>query len=356
MTERTVDDLLRLAVELAPQHSTAKALFAAVNERAGIDKTYAGWQGMINRQPEWRPEINNRLKRREQPTITSVTGVTANEWPNEDDIWDYLTRQWHKREDLERRRKSQKIVISDGPFCLVHFADMHLGGEGVDYPRLIRDIEIALSMPATMATIVGDLLDNYILGRMRAIRDNGAIDITAEWVIVKKILRMLAPILKMVISGNHDGWTKIAAGIDFLRDVIAEIGPDVIYDEHEIKVDLVVGGVSFPGKLRHSWKGNSQWNDLHAIEKDGKLTGDFVWGVGGHTHRSGLYSTFNVSGKTATAILCGPYKRFDDYGRQLGAIQNNEATAIAQVFDPDTKSMVMFDNLELAARFMEAMY
>jgi hypothetical protein len=348
--------LLALAVKHAKEHKTAKALYEAVSKKYGIDKTWPAWKGLANRHPEIRHEIKRLLLETPEPTVTTVEGVRANEWPDEDEVWNQLVNTWQKRSDLERRRRSQKVVISDGPFCLVHFSDIHAGAEGTDYPRLLADIEIVQSMPATRTTLIGDLVDNFILGRMRAIRDNGAIDITAEWVTAKRIIEMLGPSLLFVVSGNHDLWTKIAAGVDYLRSAVTAINPGVIYDEHEIKVDLVVGGVSFPGKLRHSWKGNSQWNDLHAIEKDGKLTNDFAWGVGGHTHRSGLYSTFNVSGRTAVAILVGPYKRYDDYGRQLGAIQHNEATAIAQVFDHETKSMVMFDNLELAAKFMDTLY
>lgn len=352
------DKLLALAIEYAKAHKfkTAKELYEAVSARHGINRTWAAWKGLANRNPAQRAEIRALLEDVPVPQVVSVEGIQADEWPDENDVWNHLVAKWEKRSDLEKRRKSQKVVVSDGPFCLVHFSDIHAGAEGTDYPRLLADIEIVQSMPATRTTLIGDLVDNFILGRMRAIRDNGAIDITAEWVTAKRIIEMLGPSLLLVVSGNHDLWTKLAAGIDYLRDAVAAINPNVIYDDHEVKVNLEVGGVSFPGKLRHQWKGHSQWNDLHAIEKNGKLTKDFVWGVGGHTHASGLYSTFNMAGNTGVAVLCGAYKREDDYGRQLGVIPANEATAIAQVFDPETKSMVMFDNLELAAKFMDALY
>jgi hypothetical protein len=80
-----------------------------------------------------------------------------------------------------------------------------------------------------------------------------------------------------------------------------------------------------------------------------------VWGVGAHTHASGLARQFNNSGADGLALLCGSYKRVDKYAKQSGFPRPNASAAVAIIFDERTRTMQGFNDLQLAAQTLTAL-
>jgi hypothetical protein len=78
--------------------------------------------------------------------------------------------------------------------------------------------------------------------------------------------------------------------------------------------------------------------------------------MGAHTHVSGLTRAFNVEGRTGVAMLAGSYKRYDTYANDLGLPAPNQSTAVTVIIDDEDRSLTGFDNLDTAARYMDAMY
>ena len=107
-----------------------------------------------------------------------------------------------------------------------------------------------------------------------------------------------------------------------------------------------------PGRIRHIWRGHSDYNDTHAIEKAAKWDQDFVWGVGAHTHASGLVREFNIGGIEGLAMLCGSYKVYDSYASMKGFPKPNRHTAVTIVFDANEEEMVGFSNIITAANYI----
>ena len=119
---------------------------------------------------------------------------------------------------------------------------------------------------------------------------------------------------------------------------------------------LSVDGNEFRIRARHSWKGSSIYNDTHGIERASKFDkgGEFDVGIGAHTHSSGLYRQFNNGGHTGHAILCGSYKRYDDFADRHGFSKSNESAAVAMVFSE--AGAWGTNDLEIAADYMRTMY
>jgi len=256
---------------------------------------------------------------------------------------------------LDARQHDQIIIIDFSPACVVFTADQHFGNAGTDVQRAFAEAELINRMPQTLVATLGDLFDNFILEKMRSIRFDTPLSIQEEIVLGKQYMQRLAPKWRLAVDGNHDLWTMLLTGMNWQREMLKEIAPTILHDAYDCRVTLRVKGVDFPGRLRHNWRGRSEINDTHGIEKAARFDQDFVWGVGAHTHRSGVVRTFNAAGCNGIAGLCGSYKRIDSYARQNGYPKPNTSTAIAIIFDADTNSMTGFDNLEMAAKVMQSL-
>lgn len=283
----------------------------------------------------------------------SVQGVTLNEPLDEQAILAKALSAYQSTNQLDARRHDQIIEIAFSPACVVYVADQHFGNAGTDVARAFAEADIISSMPQTVVATVGDMFDNFILEKMRAIRFDTPMSIQEEIILGKQYMQRLAPKWRLAVDGNHDLWTMLMTGMNWQRELIKDITPTILHDAYDCRVTLRVKGVDFAGRLRHNWRGRSEINDTHGIEKAARFDQDFVWGVGAHTHRSGVVRTFNVAGCNGIAGLCGSYKRVDSYARQNGYPKPNTSTAIAIIFDAETNSMTGFDNLEMAAKVME---
>jgi hypothetical protein len=235
-------------------------------------------------------------------------------------------------------------------------ADQHAGSTGTDYARIDQDVQTIVSAPGMYAVQVGDITDNFIIGKLKAIRFGAEFSIGQEWVLAKRVLKMIAPKLLVSISGNHDLWTYALTGIDYLEEVHKQLNPDILYAKFDLPFILSVGGNEFRVRVRHSWKGSSVYNDTHGIERAAKFDQgrEFDVGVGAHTHASGLYRQFNNGGRTGHAILCGSYKRFDGFADRHGFSKSNESAAVAMVFSEGGAWGT--NDLEIAADYMRTMY
>jgi hypothetical protein len=267
---------------------------------------------------------------------------------------------WKRAVDISERKLAQPpqaaaLSFPYGPVCIAFSADWHLGSEGTDYARLEDELGLIADTPGMYAGFIGDALDNFILGKLMALRMGTPFRISEEWAMVRYALEMIAPKLLFAVGGNHDAWTARAAGIDYLADVIRQVSA-VPYDADELTLSLQVGAASYAIRARHKWRLNSMYNPTHGIEQASRFDKGrgFDVGVGAHTHTSGLSREFNNGGRTGIAVLAGAYKRHDDFARQVGFPGPNDATAVAVVFTE--AGMWGTSNLRAAADYMAAMY
>lgn len=282
-----------------------------------------------------------------------VQGVTLQDTElDEETIFSKALAQYSHSVLLDARQHDQIVQVDFSPCCVVYVADHHFGNPGTDVGRIFAEADIITAMPQTIVATVGDLFDNFILEKMRHVRFDTTITLQEEFVLGKRYLQKIAPHWRLAVDGNHDLWTWLLTGINWQRETMRQIAPLVLHDTYDCRVTLRVKDVDFPGRIRHSWRGRSELNDTHGIEKAARFDQDFVWGVGAHTHRSGVVRSFNNAGCNGMAGLCGSYKRIDSYARQNGYPKANNSTAIAIIFDAETNSMTGFDSLDMAAKVM----
>ena len=291
-----------------------------------------------------------------QATGPIVIGRTVAQAVERVDVLERARQQYQHTVQLEAQRASQIIRFdTDQPIGLALMADLHFGGPGTDVDRIMSDAALIAATDGLYCGFVGDMVDNFIVLKLAHARRDNRLSIPDEWALFRLLLRTVGSKLLLMIGGNHDYWTKSIAGIDYLADILASINPAALYDEDDARVTVEVGGVQWPGRLRHKWRGSSIYNDTHGIERTQKWDQDFVWGVGAHTHVSGLVRQFNAAGADGLALLCGAYKRVDVYARQVGFGKPNQSAAVMILFDPASGTMQGFNDLALSARVLTAL-
>lgn len=278
---------------------------------------------------------------------------------DEDEVWQQAIVKSRRKKFQKDQGNKQSIEFSHGPVCLVFLADLHVGDVHVDYERLDEDIETIVGTPGMYVCAIGDMLNNYIVGRLKDLRLGSEFSISEEWVMVKRVLKALAPKLVLSVAGNHDLWTFALTGVDYLEEVHARMNPDILYAKYDNQVSLQVGEERFILRARHKWKGYSQYNPTHGVEWAAKFDHaegrHFDVGIAAHTHVSGLYRQFNNGGRTGHAVVCGSYKFYDEYAVKMGYPEPNEAAAVALIVNDDG-SVFGTNNLDAASMYMKAMY
>ncbi len=306
--------------------------------------------------------FRDRLAREADPkylppaAVPIIEGALAQlETIDEEAVWQRAVEL--SRQRLAASRREGRLVFDYGTVGLAFLADLHLGGEGVDYQRIDREIDLILATPGLYVVAVGDLLDNFIIGKLLSLRiDQTPFRISEEWALVRRVLRRLAPRLVASVAGNHDNWTGLLGGVDYFRDVTEQIvGRHILYDRHELRFTVQVGDAAVPFKARHKWRGASIYNPTHATEREAKFDGSYYWrvGVAAHTHDSGVVREFNNRGQTGMACLCGSYKVDDEYALASGFTAPNGATAVVVVVDEDGDFWGT-SNLRAATKYLAA--
>ena len=284
----------------------------------------------------------------------TITGVTAAEHPDPEKVWAKAEAIWLKQQAEAERRQSQVIRFAHGPACIVFMADLHLGGQGVDYPRIKREAELARDIPNCGIWLAGDVIDNFIWQWCAGIRHHTEITIPEEYVLAKTVLDIVGPRLVASVGGNHCAWGRKASGYDILRDMTARVRPDVLYDADDCLATVEVGGSSTRIRVRHKWRGSSIYNSTHGQERAARWDEDADVYVGAHTHTEGAARSFTVGGDKKLAIQLGAYKRIDDYARVNGFSKPDGATAVALIIDEKGRRVAV-EYLEMAAEIMHRM-
>lgn len=323
----------------------------------------ASWQDIFDAHPDNHPEsVRNAFSRyrrqQEGPPQPRVTGVMAEERVvDEDEVWEAAVKRSRKLKGLMTRKKEQAIGFDSGPVCIVNMADIHAGGIGVDYDRLSADLDLINRTPGMFIGLAGDMLDNFVIGKLATLNVNREFSVTQEWALVRRVLRLAAPKLIWAVSGNHDKWTSALTGIDYFREVLAERRDHVLYDTDDLVVRVTVGEHEFGWRIRHKWRGSSIYSPTHAIERAAKFDKGVAFdvGIGAHTHEAGVARFFNNGGRTGLAVLCGAYKRHDDHAVTNGFPQPNEITAVPVILT-ERGGIITTNSLEEAADYMEMAY
>jgi hypothetical protein len=288
--------------------------------------------------------------------LQEVVGVSAIEPNHADELYRKASETYRQKSILDKSRNRQKVIFTGGPVGLAFFADIHLGDSGVDVDAALADAKLVLDTPGMyVGGVVGDLVNNFIIGKLLRLSIQSSVAVPDEWEMAQAYLELLGPKLISVVGGNHEAWTLALSGVDRLGTMIPRSKYTVLYDRHQIDYSLVVDGVEFPGRLRHKWRLRSMYNASHGIEQAARFGGGFRWGIGAHYHEGGVVRSFIVGEKNYLAGVCGTYKRFDEFSRQIGYVTHGPKIGIGILFDPVTNSMTGFDDLRIMSMVLNSL-
>lgn len=254
-----------------------------------------------------------------------------------EELWGRALSLEKRRDQKQVFRSAREVIFDKGPVALIAMGDLHLGSQGVSYSDIDRDIMMIHHLEESgvnvAVVLIGDLIDNYIIGRLSALRMTESPFLAVEeWGMVDYILEKLAPFLVGSVAGNHDNWSWALTGIELLKERHEHITPNILYDPHELAFTLRVGKFACQVMARHHWSGHSKFNPTHGIDDWQRRRGrEFDIAIGGHTHRGGLAREFDNGGSVGYALLCGSYKKVDGYALRLGlppALPTSAVTAL----------------------------
>ena len=331
---------LQKIVELAHEHSSIASAARAVNALLQIDYSDGAWRGLMVRNPQIREQVRERL----QPTTHHVEvegSIVGEQLPDPLAVLERSIERFNRLRDSMNRQRNQTIRFPNRPIAIAFAADNHIGNDGVDYERMFSEAELIADTENMYAINLGDLADNFIVQKLLSLRMFTSTTIPEEWTLVQHYVHFLGPSLLAVVGGNHDGWTKAIAGVDQLQNILAYLRPDLLYHSDELLVNIQVGPLSVPARLRHKWRYSSVLNPTHGIERtyERDQAKRFLLGVGAHTHISGLSRQFNAGGQTGLAVICGAYKIYDPFAVRLGRSEQVNGS------DSDISSTVRHDRL-----------
>jgi len=260
------------------------------------------------------------------------------------------------QEAVERRaalRDRSSISFPGGkPIALAFISDIHFGSQGTDYVRAFADAEVVASTPGMYAVFHGDGIDNFIPGKLERARRSAPVTIDEEWELFKIWLEKISDKLVVAVSGNHDNWTRMLGGVDFLKGLLPA---KVLYDPDELCVRVSLGdSASWCVLIRHKTRFNSVYNPLHGIKQTVRFHSvDPDIAVSGHVHKGAVYEVWYHQGIRRLAVLTGTYKREDEYARREGFVSGGgTGTAVVVILKPDG-SMIPIDDIETGAEILQ---
>lgn len=270
---------------------------------------------------------------------------------------DEIRRQAEARFAAQAKRRAvqrnQTISFPHGPVALIFIGDQHIGSSGTNVARMFREQETIMATPGAYVCLTGDVVDNYVIGKLTAQNMLHGMTVPEEWELARHYVSRFRDRLVAVSSGNHPQWTTRLVGLDYDR----EITPDgVLYDADDLVFDVNVGPHRVKVRVRHRWSGSSIYNPTHALERAARFdSSDPDVFVGAHIHVGAVAREFILNGQRKLALLSSAYKEIDSYQRQSGFVENDASTAVALVINADG-SWFGTSSLDSVLSYMRGVY
>lgn len=243
-----------------------------------------------------------------------------------------------RKEEFQRRRVKgtwrKPYLVHMGrcePILLTILGDPHLDNPGTDLETWEWWTAFLDASAGSYGACIGDWLDNwlrvlgFLYGESTTTRDEA-------WELFEGYARRMAPHMLGSVGGNHDKWES---GDALIERVFREL--KVRHKPHGLRLALMFEGRADPifVGLRHHFKGQSQWNPVHAITKAAQLgIRDHILAAG-HIHKSGDGRV--VCPDTGLVTFCAQiaaFKMLDTYADEQGFLNGHISPAISLLIDP----------------------
>lgn len=242
-----------------------------------------------------------------------------------------------QRSEADRKRRDAMhwfpITMRDpGPMAICWFGDPHLGNNGCDIRRLLRDVEAVAKTPHCYGANIGDTVDNWGGRLIRLYADNDVSRATerklASWFLKDSGISWLVWLL-----GNHD----VMDGA--LSAHMQAVGAGIIQmNDWRARFRLVwPGGQEVRIDAAHNHKGHSMWNDLHGQERAAVMDEPADLFIAGHHHTWGLKQKELAGGRVVSLARARGYKFGDDHAERNGFFEHKHGCSIVTVIDPNAE-------------------
>ncbi len=245
----------------------------------------------------------------------------------------------HRIAESKRAREYEEAIKlitvkidTPGPIGLMVFGDPHIDNPGCDFALLKSHLEIAAQRQEyVFAGNIGDLRDNWI-GRLERLYAQTTVSAKETWRLVEWMMRDAGVRWTWLVRGNHDAWAGINDPLDW---IVRGSGVGVDQDSGLRISFRHPNGIETRLHARHDFRGNSEYNPLHALKKE-TLYGrrDHVI-VAGHRHIGADAGDVNGDGSVFRMVRVSGYKVSDSYRQTIGAQAKPMHPAAMIIVDPD---------------------
>lgn len=288
-----------------------------------------------------------------QPPKPEITGVDASQDGDIEAIKEAARRRHQQKHRRAAKKKRQVVRFDVGPVMIAFIGDQHFGNAGTDVDRAFAEQEMICQTPGAYVWQMGDVVDNFIVGRLKAQNMKPSAPVWEQWELAKHYFEQFDDRLIAYVGGNHGAWTLQQTSVDYRRDICPN---GVLFDGDDVKSKIKVGRHTYRLWSRHQWSGSSIYNQTHGQERAARFNDpkyDFY--IGAHNHSGAVYREFVHEGRRKAAIQIGTYKVHDDYALKIGFPEHNHSTGCALILHDDGSFFGMAD-LTAACDYMQAIY
>lgn len=281
----------------------------------------------------------------------SLVTCAAPAEPSIAEEWKRVEEDSAKRIERSQKKGQFKAAFGDEPIALVAMSDQHIApGTNIDFKRMREDAELIRDTPGFYAILGGDLVDNHLHHKSAMIAARSTPE--DQWKLGEWYLSIFAEKILVVISGNHDDWTKQHAGVDVLSRIAKN--KQICQCPHEARIDITVGGQLYKIALRHQYRFGSSFNQSHTIKRFYEMGDDtFDIGIIGHHHEHCL-EQFVRHRLKRWACRPGSYQVSTSYSSQYG-FSDAQATCPTFILSPGERRIIGFGDLRDAVSAWEGL-
>lgn len=239
-------------------------------------------------------------------------------------------------------------VRMDGPVAINWFGDPHVDDDGCNWPLLDEHLRIVRETTGMFGANIGDTGNNWgdKMARLWGDQDTsrGTMRDLARYFMLGTEEHVNwqggqgVPWL-VWIMGNHDSMD--AGFAEWMRMLGGHVIP--MYDWKAQFTLRFPNGRECRIDARHNFKGHSDWNTLHGLQKAAHKKAMAHLYVAGHTHNWAKHQEESASrGFVYWLVRARGYKHVDDYAELHGFDPQALGSSIVSVIDPDATTEAGF--------------
>ena len=172
-------------------------------------------------------------------------------------IGDLIDRRIEEFKQKENYEKATKLTHMDlnmkGPFGIMFFGDLHMDDAGCDMATLVGHTSLCKESEAVFGVAVGDL-QNAWPRQLAHLWGEQTTTAREAVMLVQWWMEELAEKLLLIVSGNHDYWSRNVNGIGPIEWITSLTGTPTAHDGARIALHLP-GGRTITINCRHDFTG-----------------------------------------------------------------------------------------------------